>query len=426
MAQSVPHGDLSDRRLSADPRVSRRRRGARSHHPDDAAALARHGHRPPHPARFPRHGRQGSAHRPDHQRTRGPLAHALSSPWLLGLAVGALEQTPEIAPGLAAGGTAREIRDRLFDSLIPASVASIDPTRTKTPSYQPDDVRKWLTTLACHLDTASDHTIRLDQLWRIVGNRARVVHWLAVGLTFGLTFGLAAGLAAGLTTGLAAGLTTGLATGLTFGLAVGLGDGPSERLAWRVPGRSRWPGGLAAGLATGLMGGLTVGLAVGLTTGLTTGLAADLAAGLAVGLAAGVSTSSADRLRLGQDETRVIRDDLAFGLAFGLAAGLAVGLAAGLTTGLAAGLTFGLATGLTFGLTFGNAAGRYACLCLVGKVTGVLPARPAVFLDWARRAGLLRVAGTGYQFRHDTYQQWLVAGAGSIPAGDNRLDGAGR
>jgi hypothetical protein len=32
-------------------------------------------------------------------------------------------------------------------------------------------------------------------------------------------------------------------------------------------------------------------------------------------------------------------------------------------------------------------------------------------LEWARNAGLLRVTGIAYQFRHDTYQQWLVAGA---------------
>jgi hypothetical protein len=36
------------------------------------------------------------------------------------------------------------------------------------------------------------------------------------------------------------------------------------------------------------------------------------------------------------------------------------------------------------------------------------PLRPTPFLRWAHSAGLLRVTGGAYQFRHDTYRAWLT------------------
>jgi hypothetical protein len=54
-----------------------------------------------------------------------------------------------------------------------------------------------------------------------------------------------------------------------------------------------------------------------------------------------------------------------------------------------------------------------AIASLLFGFTGVFPRRPAQFLEWARNAGLLRVTGIAYQFRHDTYQQWLTEGGGS-------------
>jgi hypothetical protein len=43
---------------------------------------------------------------------------------------------------------------------------------------------------------------------------------------------------------------------------------------------------------------------------------------------------------------------------------------------------------------------------------GRLPLRLARFLDWAHHAGLLRVAGNSYQFRHIEFQRWLVRDGG--------------
>jgi hypothetical protein len=84
------------------------------------------------------------------------------------------------------------------------------------------------------------------------------------------------------------------------------------------------------------------------------------------------------------------------------------GLVAGLVFGLAIGLALGLTLGLTVGLLFGEAAGEYAVAARLFAFTGIFAPQPARFLEWARHAGLVRVSGIAYQFRHDTYQQWLA------------------
>ncbi|SEG81719.1 NACHT domain-containing protein [Thermomonospora echinospora] len=54
---------------------------------------------------------------------------------------------------------------------------------------------------------------------------------------------------------------------------------------------------------------------------------------------------------------------------------------------------------------------RYLVAALVGRARGRLPLRPARFLAWAHRAGLLRVTGRAYQFRHRELQEWLAGEA---------------
>jgi hypothetical protein len=400
----------------------------------------------------------------------GVLATALRTPWLLSLAATALKRGGhETAIELAACRDTAQIRERLFESLIPAAVGTIPEEDDSTPTYTEENVRRWLRALAQYLERRrSEHSggtqIALDQIWAIAGaRRCRILHGLATGLAAGLATGLAAGLAIGLLFGLAVGLATGtagpgrglllfrllfgllfgFAVGLTIllevglaytlavGLTVGLTAGPAValavgrsssagRLAWRVPGRSRWRRGLAVGLAVGLTVGLAYALAFGLVIGLAAGTAVGLAAGLAVGLAfglwMGLETNSADRLALGQDAQQIIRDDLARGLVGGLTVGLTAGLTAGIVTGRAAGLTAGIVIGLVvglvvgfvIGLTAGLAAGRYATASFIFVLTGIFPPRPAQFLEWARNTGLLRVTGIAYQCRHDSYQQWLT------------------
>ncbi|MFD4506489.1 NACHT domain-containing protein [Streptomyces sp. NPDC058457] len=58
-------------------------------------------------------------------------------------------------------------------------------------------------------------------------------------------------------------------------------------------------------------------------------------------------------------------------------------------------------------LTVAPVMPRYAAFRLCTR--GRLPPRPAEFLHWARGAGLLRLAGSSYQFRHRELQDWLAA-----------------
>lgn len=92
------------------------------------------------------------------------------------------------------------------------------------------------------------------------------------------------------------------------------------------------------------------------------------------------------------------------GVVFGLVVGLLVWFGYGLADGLTAGLTVGLAAGLRAG----RVSGRFFLAVLLFKLTAAFPDRPAIFLDWARDSGLLRVNATAYQFRHQSYQQWLL------------------
>ncbi|WP_433754530.1 NACHT domain-containing protein [Nocardia sp. CA-135398] len=343
----------------------------------------------------------------------GPLATRLETPWMLGLAITVLRHDPKTADQLTACSTTDAVDDLLFAAQIPAAVTGREP-KDEHRDYTSDDVRTWLQSLATHLDhrrsTGADGTaIRLDEIWEIAGTtRCRALHGLTVGIITTLAFGLPVGLLSGLASGVCAGLAFGVGFGLAFG-----GAPESSRanpIVWRVPGRSRWRGlpfGLSIGLAIGLVVGLPVGATAGLRTGLAAGLTAGLLSGLAGGLTAGLTVDDEERLRIAVDERRLVRDSAITAALVALPFGLSIGLAFGLVIGLRFGLPVGLAIGLGLGLGISPAAGRFLIATLVFRFTKAFPARPAIFLDWARRKGLLRVNGTAYQFRHETYRHWL-------------------
>lgn len=130
-------------------------------------------------------------------------------------------------------------------------------------------------------------------------------------------------------------------------------------------------GTLARWLAVGLMGG---GLVFGLVVGLMGG-------GLMFGLAFGLD----DRTPHALGPRDVIRADGRFGLAGGLGGGLAFGLA-----------------------NFGRSWTRYNMAVVIAAARHRGPLRFGRFLDWAQRAGLLRISGVSYQFRHRELQDRLT------------------
>ncbi len=335
----------------------------------------------------------------------GPLATALDTPWMLGLAAVALHHTPDAADQLIGCPDSDAVRGLLFAAQIPAAVAGT--TRNGSfRNYSSDNVETWMQSLARCLDhrrdTGRDGTsIRLDEIWEIAGTTScRLLHVLAVMLVAGLVIGPWGGL-------------TGI---LLYGLPVIITAAiykypPARRIAWRVPGRSRWRRGLTTGLAVGLFG--------------ATFTSFGPAVGLAVGLTVGLSVNEKDRLRLSVDERDLIRADIQF---TALTAGLS-GLVTGLgilatvvaisriaqytistiefTNVLTICFAATLLLGLAVLLAIGTASSRYFIATLVFRFKGPFPARPRLFLDWARRSGLLRVTSTAYQFRHETYRQWL-------------------
>jgi hypothetical protein len=101
---------------------------------------------------------------------------------------------------------------------------------------------------------------------------------------------------------------------------------------------------------------------------------------------------------------------LGFGFAIGPVGGLAVALALGLNSNThIAALPF-VMVAIMVGLIFvANSPWlRYLFAVLFLARRGDLPRRPAAFLDWAYRAGLMRLSGIAVQFRHREFQTWLL------------------
>ncbi|MFF5114249.1 hypothetical protein [Streptosporangium sp. NPDC000509] len=77
--------------------------------------------------------------------------------------------------------------------------------------------------------------------------------------------------------------------------------------------------------------------------------------------------------------------------------------------GLTRGIAFGLATVLVGGISVSNGAeARHTVGVALAAMRGRLPWRFAAFCRRACAAGLLRVAGAGYRFRHRELQEWLI------------------
>ncbi|MFE3267134.1 hypothetical protein [Streptomyces sp. NPDC059215] len=160
----------------------------------------------------------------------------------------------------------------------------------------------------------------------------------------------------------------------------------------------------------------------GLMLGLPAGFVYGLVLGLSGGLTYGIMFELVEPLNDAQptDPRHPVRDDLAYGLAVGLIFGLMLGLMAGLldrlevgvSTGyafeLALKIAFALACGMLVGLYWISGAGR-RYLVFLFCIRGRLPWHLGTFLNWAYEAGLLRISGVAYQFRHRELQDWLTA-----------------
>jgi hypothetical protein len=346
----------------------------------------------------------------------GLLAAQLATPWRLTLALAAFRDGGDPAallpaapalPGLARR-YAEDVGGLLLRSYVPAAVR----LHESAGRYTVPQVQRWLTALADGLalqarNGGSATDVRLDQWWLPTGGQRaiRLAHAALVGaVVLSLIFGMFGNLNL-----------------LTYGVAVlvvtwGAGGSPSpKRLRVRAittrRGFRRLAVWLAVGVGAALEAGATfgVGLAAGLEVGGMLGVA--LGAGLALGVGDSSSQSVGPR--------DVIRADGRYGLAVGLILALGLGLASALTFGAGFEFTPGYtAGGLLFGFPVGFVLGarvwtRYHVTVVILAVGLQGPLRFGAFLDWAHQAGLLRVSGIAYQFRHRQLQDWLTSGRGA-------------
>lgn len=359
---------------------------------------------------------------PSTDRPRDPLVASLRSPLRLFLAVAGYGGTATEPVELTRHLTATDLDDHLFGLLVPAAAAR--HPRPGGGRYSPEQVTRWLATLARHLreeDLAgrSGTDLLLHDLWSAAGDRLPryvtaalltiaatvplVLFWMRDLVSVGLPRDAFIGAAVIGCVFVVALMAWASLRRLTNPQRLDLRKlrtraGRSHLAIWLATGIMA---GLAIGFGIGAAGGFAGGFVVGLVDGLVFGLVFGIALGLALGLAFGLAARP--------DAIDVPRQLVSGGVAH-TTARLAVGLTVGFAWGFAAGPVKGLVFGLLFGLASASTSPwlRYLVACLLLARRQELPRRPALFLNWAYDAGLMRLAGIAVQFRHRDFQDWLT------------------
>ncbi|WP_161500722.1 NACHT domain-containing protein [Embleya scabrispora] len=349
----------------------------------------------------------------------GTLARSLDTPWRLNLATTVHEERdpdtllpvhdPADLCALASPGV---VRDHLLGHYLPAAVRR-HPTRPGR--HSPEQTHRRLAELAGHLarTTPTPGTdLVLHELWPMAGRlRVRVADALAALLTIAILGTLALALV-----GFSASEPSDAAIPALGALAAVVLAAratipePKIMRLHRLYVSGSYRVRVIAGVLTGVFViVLAVAVAIRFAGGFVGTIAEGVVIALGVGGTAGLVVAFAGPLTDAppNDPRRPVRDDLVVGLAFGVGVGFTYGLVFGITAGFVGGLTTGLAIGLPVGpYLFAGAGRRYLVfLCCARRR---LPWRLGAFLHWSYDAGLLRISGTAYQFRHRELQEWLA------------------
>ncbi len=234
---------------------------------------------------------------------------------------------------------------------------------------------------------------------------------VGAGIAVGTAAGLSSGVHQGPMAGLAAGRDPAVAAGLAFGIVIyiaakgGRLPQPARGLRWHLSWAS-----MAGALAAGVGAGLAVGLPYGRPDGLDYGLAAGVAGLLAVGVAAGLTGLPPDPSAAALSPWAAMRRDRGTAMVIGLLTGIGAGVVFAVGYSIPVGIGVGLATGLTFGLIVSTPQSAWPLYLLArvsGALRGKLPPPLKEFLIDAHARGVLRQAGTVYQFRHSDLQHRL-------------------
>ncbi|MEV6273333.1 NACHT domain-containing protein [Kribbella sp. NPDC051936] len=367
----------------------------------------------------------------------GRLARCLSSPLRLFLALTIYEDGNTRPKALCELDEA-ELDRHLIDRYVPAVVRH--HPRQDGSHYEAAQVEQWLRTLALLLvrssgSGASATDITPDGMWRFDGDPPgrRIRFKAAALLTLVIVVLWVCGrvLDAGArTTILNSTFNVGIAV-CALGCAAYLGLSKS----WRIPPRvdlrqarspqfrptlrsALWEGTKAGPFVVVLLmfGVVFLGpeapsgrrailtSAVGaLVVGIGAGLALGALAGLVIGLARGLTAIHESAGTPSEPHRQALTAVLLMSILGGVVVGLTEAMLATLSSALAVGLFQGVPLGF-----LASGAGRWYVqhrLYIRAKVkSGELPVDLLGFLDWAYRAGVLRVSGSATQFRHREVQ----------------------
>ncbi|ONI82768.1 hypothetical protein ALI22I_40850 [Saccharothrix sp. ALI-22-I] len=338
----------------------------------------------------------------------GRLAEALSTPlavWLAGVVYGYGE--PSELLDRARFPDRRAVENHLVDALVGGAFGdrAVAHHAGASQVWPKDKATRWLAFLAEEMRKRGVRELGWWELRRSVGST-----WLALlgAIVLGTIGGFGVGwlMAYASTPKLAP--ITGLAAGLVVAVAALYASGhrvSKPRLGvWRSLVVVSGVLGTAAGLVFGALYGLSAGLVVGL------GIGVAVALRFALGSSAELSHPSSPKWTMARDRIAVWTGSLVLAVVFGAAAGVVFGPSQSGMVGL------GLACGLMLGFTLSVLHLRWWWFTVARiwlALRGKLPWELMVFLEDARKLGVLRQAGASYQFRHPLVQDRL---AGARPS----------
>jgi hypothetical protein len=339
----------------------------------------------------------------------GPLAEVLSVPLMVWLAstvyaTGGVEPSELLDRGRFPDHKA--IEDHLVDSLVERVFGNRDVAYQNHASqaWPRDQARRWLGFLAQQMREQGVRELAWWDLRRSVGNA-----WLA--LLGALAVGSIGGFGVGWLTAYASTSKIAPLTGLIAGAAVAVAALAASSRTFRArtakPRLGVWRSlvvtsgtiGTATGLAFGALYGVSAGLVVGL------GLAVATALRFAGASSAELTHPSSPQWTMARDRVAVWTGSLVLGVVFGAAAAMVFGVN---QTGM---VGLGLSSGLLLGFALSVLHLRWwwftvARIWLAARMN--VPWELVVFLDDARKLGVLRQAGSCYQFRHALVQDRLA------------------
>ncbi|WP_405827076.1 NACHT domain-containing protein [Streptomyces sp. NBC_00105] len=380
----------------------------------------------------------------DAQRNpQGPAAYVMSTPWLLTLAMTAYEAEGDPAEILHFSEP-KALRSHLLDRFVPAATEL--HRRAGHRAYRPEQTTRWLGLLARYLTdnaraprTVNGHELPstdlvLHRLWPLAGKRARAVD-VAITCVAGLAILLPR----------VPWVIGSVADMFPFAILALLVIGwifASARTAWPAP-KGISPGRLLTldGWRA-VIGPVTFAIASALTLSLATILSIvvalgpeffivdtmvmylalwgpiALAGGFAFGLRHNLETTATSK-----GPNSLVRVDLRSGILLGFTAGATAALASEIHFSLTepeptepwsyglVGWIVGSALAIgafsaVGGIVWAAAWRRYFATLLCTRRR--LPWRLGRFLAWAHEAGVLRVAGNAYQFRHREFLEHLA------------------